>query len=568
MKAFTIVFFFILFQQVSAQVIPAGFPVLEELVRRKQILGDLEEDYSFVLRPSLKDPKIYGATAYFPVPIHKSIELGLLPVVQTTRFSTKRPYGWADYGMIPTPGLQGYFSGGFYSRWKGLELTFRPELVIAQNKRFNGFKGMGDRFLDAARFLYWITADNPERFGTSSYTKFSLGQSSLSYSYGAFQVSLGTENIWWGPGQFNALTFSNNAQGFPHLSIRTRRPAKTFLGKVEVQLMSGRLESERYSPSQSDSLNSLYFRPYRDKWKYVNGLILSWNPKWVKGLHVGGIRTVQTFGDSLGKGFIDILPVFWGVTKKSVGSDLIGESDRGRSQQIVVFGRYAIERAKAEIYFEFGRRDHAYNWRDFALSPEHARAYILGFNKLFSLKSDGSHLLVRGEMTHQQESINRYIRYLGLRGGFSWHMNGSVGGFTNSGQLLGVGIGTGSNVQTLEISKVNGVRKTGIVFERLATLNDYYYKVQFQNTQRKPWIDYSMGFLYDRQFGSLLLSSKLQVIHARNYQWQLDPLSTPEFPRGRNLTSVLAQVSAVYFWNKGEDGILGLSKLKRNQIKE
>jgi hypothetical protein len=57
-----------------------------------------------------------------------------------------------------------------------------------------------------------------------------------------------------------------------------------------------------------------------------------------------------------------------------------------------------------------------------------------------------------------------------------------------------------------------------------------------------------MGLLYDKQIGSLLLSSKLQVIHARNYQWQLDPLSTPEFPRGRTLTSVLGQVSAVYFW--------------------
>jgi hypothetical protein len=427
--------------------------------------------------------------------------------------------------------------------------------VLAQNKAFEGFKGFGNRGLDGTRFLYWNTADNPERFGSGVYTSLGLGQSSLSYSYGAFQVALGTENIWWGPGQFNALTFSNNAQGFPHVSIRSRRPAKTFLGKVEVQLMSGRLESDRFPPSQSDSLNRLYFQPYRDKWKYVNGLILSWNPKWVKGLHVGGIRTVQTFGDSLGTSFIDILPVFWGITKKSVGSDLVGESDRGRSQQITIFGRYVNERAKAEIYFEFGRRDHAFNWRDFALSPEHARAYILGFNKLFAVKADGSHILLRGEMTHQQESINRNIRYLGIGGGFSWHMNGSVGGFTNYDQPLGVGIGTGSNVQTLELSKVKGVRKTGFVLERLATLNDYYYKVQFQYTPRKPWIDYSVGLLYDRQFGSLLLSSKLQVIHARNYQWQLDPLSTSEFPRGRNLTSVLAQVSAVYFWNREGKGI-------------
>ena len=90
----------------------------------------------------------------------------------------------------------------------------------------------------------------------------------------------------------------------------------------------------------------------------------------------------------------------------------------------------------------------------------------------------------------------------------------------------------------------------GLLFERLANNQDFYYKALFQFTERRPWIDYSLGFLYDKQFNNLLLSSKLQLIHARNYQWQLHPSSTPEFPRGQNLTSVMAQVSAIYFWKK------------------
>ena len=45
-----------------------------------------------------------------------------------------------------------------------------------------------------------------------------------------------------------------------------------------------------------------------------------------------------------------------------------------------------------------------------------------------------------------------------------------------------------------------------------------------------------------------ILASKLQIIHAKNYQWQLDPASTPEFPKGENLTSMLAQVSLIYLW--------------------
>jgi hypothetical protein len=115
---------------------------------------------------------------------------------------------------------------------------------------------------------------------------------------------------------------------------------------------------------------------------------------------------------------------------------------------------------------------------------------------------------------------------------------------------LGVGIGVGSNVQTLEIALVDEFDKTGIVFERLANNQDFYYRAQLQSTERKPWVDLSLGFLYDKKFGNLLLSSKLQIIHARNYQWQLDPASTTDFPKGENITSVMAQVSLIYYWNK------------------
>lgn len=153
-------------------------------------------------------------------------------------------------------------------------------------------------------------------------------------------------------------------------------------------------------------------------------------------------------------------------------------------------------------------------------------------------------------MTHQQESINRTIRY-GIRGGMlTWHTHIPARGFVNYGQSLGVGIGTGSNLQTLEISMIDKYDKLGFVLERLANQQDFYYSALLQFTERKPWIDLSLGFLYDKQLGNLLLSSKLQLIHARNYQWQLHPSSTPEFPKGQNLTSMMAQVSAIYFWNK------------------
>lgn len=547
MRKFLFLFLLIITQIAPAQVIPAGFPVLEERARINQLSSD-SVGPSLFIRPILNYPDTLSKKDLTIA--GNDIEFTLLPALSTVRVNTKRPYGFGDYGMIPTPGAQLYIAGGVHYQWKELGITFYPDLVFAQNAAFNGFQGLGNAFLDRIRFLYWNTGDNPERFGFNAYSKISLGQSRISYGFKSFEIAIANQNIFWGPGQFNSLTFSNNAPGFPMASIGTRKPAKTFLGNFEIQMISGILNSTRQDPTQSDSLNALYYRPNREKNRYINGLTISYNPKWVPGFYFGATRTVQTFTDSVGASFIDIFPVFWGLTKQSVGSDLIGESDKGRSQQISMFGRYIHRPSKLEIYFEFGKRDHALNWRELILNPEHARAYIFGFNKLIRIEELDSDILIRGEITHQQESINRYIRYLGLGGGFSWHMNGSLGGITHHGQPTGVGIGTGSNIQSLEISKIDGLNKAGIFFERLENTVDYYYKVQFQNTERKPWVDLSLGFLYDKQFNNLLLSSKLQLIHARNYQWQLDPASTPDFPKGKNLTSVMAQASVVYFWNK------------------
>jgi hypothetical protein len=527
-----------------AQSLPTNFPVLEEYARRNQLLDTLPGSVSFLLRPVLADSSAYPFSDKL---IDSDLSIRLAPTVITTRVSAKRPYGWGDYGMIPNPGFQTYLSGGVEMRYKFVNFTFRPEMVLAQNK---GFRTDLDKFSVSQirdKFFYWNVGDFPERYGKGWIARPWWGQSKFTFQYGAFEFGGATQNIWWGPGQFNALTFSNNAQGFPHLTLNTTKPAKTFLGNFETQLIIGRLKDSGLAPSQFPELNSRYFKAFSGDWRYLNALMVSYSPKWVSGLFVGVTRTFQQYRKSRESGFLAYFPVFVPVTKVSYGFDKDGN---GQDQQISIFGRYAFTKTKTEIYFEFGRRDHSYNWREFIMTPEHARAYILGFSQLFDLPNTDKLIQVRGEMTQQQESVNRYIRYLGEEGKYTWHTHNPTRGFANHGQPLGVGIGVGSNVQTMEIALVDGVDKMGVSFERLANNQDFYYKAQFQKSQRRPWIDLSLGFLYDKKFDNLLLSSKLQIIHAKNYQWQLDPASTPEFPRGENLTSMLAQVSLIYFWKQ------------------
>lgn len=549
---FVFIFVFSFRTKLSAQSLPAGYPILEEFSRRSQ-LELTRVGSSFLIRPVIKLDSLDSSIGGHLIN-SKLASLRFLPFLNTTRFSSKRPYGWGDYGMIPNPGIQTYFSGGIHIRFSILNIDFRPEISISQNKGFQtGLESMNDSEI-GSRFFLWNWGDNPEKFGKGWYNQLWWGQSKISLKYGAFETGISTQNIWWGPGQFNALTFSNNAQGFPHLTFNTSKPAKTFLGNFEGQIILGRLENSGIAPSQNQELNDRFFTPFSGDWRYLNAITFSWNPKWVKGFYFGFSRTFQQYNANRGTEFLDWLPVLEPFQKETFfeNGNSVDFDANGRDQTITIFGRLVIPKTKSELYFEYGRRDHAFNWREFILNPEHARAYIFGFNQLLYFPELKKSLQIRSEITHQQESVNRYIRYGGasggIRGGLSWHTHNPARGFVNFGQPLGVGIGTGSNVQTLELALVDGFNKKGLFFERLVNNQDFYYKALLQFTERKPWVDLSLGFIYDKQIQNLVLGSKFQLIHARNYQWQLDSSSTIEFPKGQNLTSFLVQINAIYFW--------------------
>lgn len=555
MKGYLLILFLFVSVGLLGQSIPTGFPILEEIQRGNQLRAADKIGGSFLIRPVLTKDTLYRVTQALGLPFTvEGLELGVLPFVNTTRILIGRPYGWADYGMIPNPGFQTYLSGGIQAKYKFINLTVRPELVFAQNAGFiTGLSGFTESQI-RRRFRLWNIGDNPERYGEGLYFKPWWGQSKLTFQYGAFEIGGSTENIWWGPGQWNSLTFSNNAQGFPHWTINTIKPAQTFLGNIELQMIMGRLQNSGFDPSQNQELNDQYFNPFSGDSRYTNAITFTWNPKWVKGFFFGFSRTFQQYNINRGNSFYDWFPIFEGFQKKNFFADgnSVDFDANGRDQTVTLFGRMLVPKTKSELYFEYGRRDHAFTWRESILNPEHARAFIFGFNQLFDVPEFGKTIQIRSEITHQQESINRLIRYPGISGGLIWHTHGIARGFVNYGQPLGVGVGPGSNVQTVEISLVEGIEKMGILFERLSNNQDFYYKALFQFTERKPWVDLSLGFLYDKQLGNLLLSSKLQLIHARNYQWQLDPSSTPDFPKGKNFTSVMGQVSVVYFWKKRE----------------
>jgi hypothetical protein len=524
------------FRELGAQSLPSNQINLEDVLRRSQVIGG-KTNSSFLMRPLIIFDSLEMGYFQYAYPILKKDtsrffrpEIKVLPLTMGVQLGSGNPYPEGGK-FLQAKGYQQFASGGVYGSFGPISIQFQPEFIYGQNKNYytRSLKDEGIEYIEV--------------FGQGPYSKLLLGQSSIRLNYHAFSLGASTENIWWGPGQYNSLLFSSNAFGFKHLTLNTRKPAKTFLGYFEGQLILGKLEN--FAP---------FVRGGKDDWRYVNGITFSYQPKWIPGLFLGASRVFQQYSSYNNNTWAYYFPIFEPFQKVNLINPSSGifnsteYDDRLQSQQLTGFARLLIPKAMAEVYFEYGRRDHAVDWREFLLNPEHARAYILGFKKLISLPNN-AFLQVNGEMLQQQESINILPRY-GSAGGQSWATHGIAQGFTHRGQMLGPGVGPGSNVQTLETSWVKGIKKIGIRWERLNRHQDMYVRVFNDTSENGRWVDYSARFLGDWQWKNLIVSSSVNLIYSFNSNWNLNSKSTSGFPVGKKEFYTQSQINLIYLWGQ------------------
>jgi len=508
--------------QVNAQTIPVGTPFLDDYYRRGQLLGRLDSSISFNVRPinaaALNVEDIYrlddqgSSTSILWQEYRNRVQL--MPASLRYQYNSTYPYGWNDGAMIPGRGHQVMVSAGIFASFRFFSVQFNPELVWAENRRYEGYGGtegpdrtwysqLGNRI------------DMPELFGNGGYSRVLPGQSSVRLTLDPVSLGVSTENLWWGPGRLNSILMSNTAAGFPHITLNTTRPIRTYIGSFEGQVVSGRVEHSGYPPSLlgDTSVHMGYLRNKPDTWRYFSGIVLSYQPRWVQGFSVGLARSFLTAGKPTFNSLRDYLPILLPASKKGISDD--SESSDAYDQQISVFFRWVVPSVHAEIYGEYARNDHAWDYRDLTVQLDHTRAYTVGLRKLVPLTStDGSLLQLSGEVTQLAVTNTRRIRQAG-----SWYLHGDYG-YTHRGQLLGAGIGPGSNLQTVDVSWLRGINQVGLRFERLVHNEDFANGTY--NEYRNNWVDAGFDAYVKWRFNRILASASLQYIHAYNYQYNFD----------------------------------------------
>lgn len=512
-------------------------PILDESLRTLQLQGKLDLKYSLSSRPFFTDKTLTTDSIYHLIDPNSNIKtvrkyfgnqkgvFELLPLTFESEFNSHHPYGWNHAGMIDAKGIQGFISTGFFASYGPLSIQFKPEAVYAANPNFEYSS------------QYGAPTKGP-------YHHVFAGQSSIRLNVNAISFGISTENMWWGPGIQNSLLMSNNAPGFLHLTLNTTRPVKTAIGNFEFQLIGGKLTEDTSVLLENKDLTTFYYaqnsynglppNPNLDSlnWRYVNALTLSYNPKWIKGLFLGFNRIAYTYHTYLGEhnGFIHTyLPVFLGFFRGS-GSSL---TSLHLKQILSITGRHIFQRAHAEIYAEYGWDDNTQNLRDFLMSPNHASAFTIGLKKLFPISNE-KWLDLNFEINHLAQPASYVIRTAGY-----WYAY--QGGYTNQSRIVGTGIGMGSNLQTINTTLISGLKKIGVLFQRLVhdPIPDYNGLPSVSGGSRElKWEDLSMAIIFQQKLNKIILNAQLQAVSSTNYAWI----------QNKNPVNIHGFASIIYNW--------------------
>ncbi|WP_438946809.1 capsule assembly Wzi family protein [Sediminibacterium sp.] len=438
-------------------------PINANGARNQQLLVNLDSSVSFTVRTNtfLSPQK----TSW------KNLNFTILPITFTQQFNTGHPYGWNDGPIMQA---------------KGYQVLARPGV----NMHFGFFEVQA-----APEFLY---------AGAQSYTKIFPGQSFLKAHLGPISVGVSSENMWWGPGINSSLLMSNNAPGFLHGFIGTNKPLKTPIGNIEFKIIGAKLNSDKSLPYEN---NYNQLRNINDDWRYLNAYVVSWQPKWVKGLFLGMTRSLQQYGEKVQRqqtGFVSkYLPVLGLAIQKT---NNLGDDSLDRDQLASFFLRWVLPKSHAEFYIEFGKNDYGYNIRDYLLAPSHSYAYTIGARKLIP-KSKNEYIQLEGELTQMTQSPDALVRSAG-----NWYVHSGIDqGYTHQNQIMGAGAGFGANVQTASATWINGDIRNGFLIQRVE--RDPEGRVN-------KWTDLGIGWMPQWKYKNMLLGAKVQLIRSTNYNWE------------------------------------------------
>jgi hypothetical protein len=470
-----------------------------------------------------------------------SIRVKLLPLKTTIQWVGDHPYDWNEGAMINAKGVQQYLNGGLNVKWKNVEMQLAPELVLAQNLVYTGFsEGMDQvHWRDYYRFNNFI--ETPERMGDAPYNKLFWGQSFIKFHYKNTALQLSTANKWWGPGFRNALVLSNNAAGFPHISLSNNQPIRSKIGTFNYEFIWGELINSNFPPPASylKYNGEQLYAAKENRTRTFQAMHVNYIPKWFPNLTLGLEQSFVQYADQL-QGITDYLPV------KNIINRLPNDVMNQPITITAFYFNYEFPAVKAKIYGEFGWNLNRTTLRNWLIQPDKGMGNVLGFSKI--IPSQKKHYWeFKAEMTNLQ--LLTVAEQFTTGAPPSWYLGSYVRqGYTNNGKVIGAGVGPGGTSQTIEFNWRKGKNRIGLSGERRLHNDDFYvYSFTPSGDFRRFYVDFATTLKLDWSMGNWDIGPRISYIQTNNYNWELfQPTDTKYFVPGHDIQQTIGKLNLTY----------------------
>ena len=165
------------------------------LIRNSILSGLIDVNYSLNIKPlEVTDFKGILPNQFKTILKNKkeSIVIKSLGLDYFVEFNSHHPYNRNNGTMIPNRGYQHIISPGVFFKIGPLSIQLKPEHHYSDNKAFDGFWEGHYPEIWAKRYQLWNHIDMPERLGTSTHNKTTIGQSNIKLNWK--NISLGISN--------------------------------------------------------------------------------------------------------------------------------------------------------------------------------------------------------------------------------------------------------------------------------------------------------------------------------------------------------------------------------------
>lgn len=398
------------------------------------------------------------ADNWFVRGIDQSITMKVYGPEWFNSFNTAAPYGQNDGALWQGRGYNTSLTGGIRFEAYGFEATFKPQLSFSQNMAFDTMQSA----YDSEYGYFWgysknVGVDAPQRFGNKPFFTYDWGDTEIRWSWHTLTVGFGTQSIWLGPAYLNPILHSNNAATYPKFDIGLRKQRIVipklgwYLGDIEFRLWTGYLSESEYFDNDSSNDHNM-----------IHGLSFAYSPSFLPGLTLFANRTCLVKWDWANLKYI------W----PALANTHIGEQGAGEDQKMSFGFSWLFPQVGFEIYAELGIDDFTpSNTLGFIRYPFDTMVYTLGFEKSFAINdSKKIYALINFESNFLEKNTHR------SGSNYTYYFHHQITqGYTNRGQWLAAGIGTGGNSQYCSISVIYPQGQTSLFFHRYNVDNDYAY---------------------------------------------------------------------------------------------